>query len=37
MAGMFERVLAQKVVIPKNPQYTGAYGAALLAMEAGTV
>lgn len=33
MAGTFEKVLAQKLVIPKNPQYTGAYGAALLAME----
>jgi len=37
MAATFEKALAHKVVISKHPQYTGAYGAALLAMESGTV
>lgn len=33
MSSTFEKVLTHALVIPKHPQYTGAYGAALLAME----
>jgi predicted CoA-substrate-specific enzyme activase len=36
MAAAFEKALAQKLMIPQYPQYTGAYGAALLAREAKT-
>jgi (R)-2-hydroxyacyl-CoA dehydratese activating ATPase len=37
MAEAFEKALNEKIVIPPYPQYTGAYGAALLAREAGPV
>jgi predicted CoA-substrate-specific enzyme activase len=33
MSSTFEKALAHTLVIPKHPQYTGAYGAALLAIE----
>jgi (R)-2-hydroxyacyl-CoA dehydratese activating ATPase len=35
MVEAFEKALGEKVVVPEYPQYTGAYGAALLAMEEG--
>jgi (R)-2-hydroxyacyl-CoA dehydratese activating ATPase len=34
MVAAFERALGEKIVIPEYPQYTGAYGAALIAREA---
>lgn len=36
IVGIFERTLGRAVKVPPNPQFTGAFGAALLAMQEGS-